>query len=135
MAAIRSHGPRAPVDPFRPRPCAGSVARTRPSTLEDPITALALIALPTFDAPTMEDFGGPGGPGGPLVGLVLGGLVSLLLPLAAVVLGIVIAVSVVRTRRATERIEKRLDALERSSRDASTAGRGAADARPDTTRR
>ncbi|RIJ50974.1 hypothetical protein DZG00_10705 [Clavibacter lycopersici] len=66
-----------------------------------------------------------------MAGLVLGGVVSLLLPLACVVLGIVIAVSVVRTQRATERIEKRLEALERGSRDASTADREGTRARPD----
>ncbi|MFT7711515.1 hypothetical protein ACMT9Y_11205 [Clavibacter tessellarius] len=124
------------MDPFRPRPCAGSVARTRPSTLEDLITALALIALSTFDAPTLDDFGGPGGPGGPMAGLVLGGLVSLVLPLVGVVLAIVITVSVVRTRRATERIEKRLEALERASRDTTTAPTPeGTSARPDATPR
>lgn len=81
-------------------------------------------------APTL-----PGGAGGPLL---LGALLSTLIPLAYVVLGIVIAVSVVRTRRATERIEKRLEALEaleRAARDASTGGREATGARPDATSR
>jgi hypothetical protein len=103
--------------------------------LEDPITALALIALAGFDAPTLDGFGGPGGPGGPMGGLVLGGLVSLLIPLALLVLGVVIAVSVVRTRRATERIEARLAALERAVGGASTRADGAPGARPDATPR
>ncbi|MBP2456781.1 hypothetical protein ABID70_002305 [Clavibacter michiganensis] len=50
-------------------------------------------------------------------------------------LGVVIAVSVVRTRRATERIERRLAALERASREASTSGREETGARPDATPR
>ncbi|MBF4617894.1 hypothetical protein ITJ44_07380 [Clavibacter sp. VKM Ac-2873] len=73
----------------------------------------------------------PGGAGGPLL---FGALLSTLIPLAYVALGIVIAVSVVRTRRATERIEKRLEALERASRDAATpspAGPAETGARPD----
>jgi membrane protein implicated in regulation of membrane protease activity len=124
--------PSTPSDRDRARVASPGRARRQ---LEDPITALDLIALAAFDAPTLEDFGGPGGPGGPMAGLVLGGLVSLLLPLAAVVLAIVITVSVVRTRRATERIEKRLEALERASREASTAGREGTGARPDATPR
>jgi hypothetical protein len=81
-------------------------------------------------APTL-----PGGAGWPLL---LAALLSRLLPLVYVVLGIVIAVSVVRTRRATQRIERRLEALEardRASRDASTAGRKEAEERPDATPR
>ena len=70
-----------------------------------------------------------------MAGLVLGGLVSLLLPFVCVVLGIVNAVSFVRTRRATERIEKRLEALERASRDAAAPGREGVAARPDATPR
>ncbi|MFT2753061.1 hypothetical protein [Clavibacter sp. Sh2088] len=55
----------------------------------------------------------------------------MLLPLACVVLGVVIAVSVVRTRRATERIEARLAALERAVGSASTSGPGTTGARSD----
>ena len=80
--------------------------------------------------PEPHGFFAPTVPGGPMAGLVLGGLASLL-PLAMIVLGVVIAVSVVRTRRATERIEARLGALERGSGRASTTAGGTTGARPE----
>ncbi|RIJ54907.1 hypothetical protein [Clavibacter phaseoli] len=80
-------------------------------------------------APTLPGAGWP---------LLLAALLSRLMPLVYVVLGVVIAVSVVRTRRATQRIERRLEALEareHASRDASTAGLEDTGARPDASPR
>ena len=99
--------------------------------MEDPIAALDLITLSAFVGPEPHGFFAPTVPGGPMAGLVLGGLASLLFPLAMIVLGVVIAVSVVRTRRATERIEARLGALERASGRASTTAGGTTGARPE----
>ncbi|OUE19026.1 hypothetical protein BFL36_13360 [Clavibacter michiganensis] len=98
--------------------------------MEDPIAALDLITLSAFVGPALDGFFAPTVPGGPMAGLALGGLVSLLFPLAMVVLGVVIAVAVVRTRRATERIEARLEALERASGRASTTAGGTTGTRP-----